>query len=187
MSSKKAEKKKRKEVQKKNKEIYKLKGLLGFVFVVGTIVIAYNTLINIGIVLLIILAGGLIGFFFDKGKYLSTYKLLGWYGYVRSTLFHVFSVGSLASFLILFLNYYIPSGPTKSKEYKITGKHTTKGEKYHTAERRPVFVIVFEGEKREYTYSHEYLKDMNEYKTISVETQTGLFGFRVVKGETINK
>lgn len=187
MKPKKAEKKRLKKIRKKNDEIYKLIGLLGFVFIIGTVVLFNTTIIDLGIILLIIFVFGLLGFYFDKGRYLFTYKLSGKFGQLRSVFFYLFSIGSFASFLVLSLNYYIPSGHSEIKEYTITGRHSTTGRKYHRSEREPVFVIVFEGEKKEFHYPHRYLKDMNTYKTISVETEAGLFGFRYIKGNTLNK
>ena len=95
-------------------------------------------------------------------------------------------LGSIVLSLLLSINYYSADSETMTKEYEIIEKHTVKGPKYHRDERRPVFTILFEGKKLELKYDHKYLNKMDSYRTITLGTSEGFFGYKIIVNRTLN-
>ena len=94
---------------------------------------------------------------------------------------------SLPQIILLASNYYLSDSSTKFDEYEIIERRSKSGRKYHRSERKPVFTISINGKEKEFEYSHEYYQDMDAYKSISLETAKGLWGFTIIKSRTIHK
>ena len=54
-------------------------------------------------------------------------------------------------------------------------------------ERKPIFLIKFNNKEKKIKYSHSYFYEMNNFKSITLETQNGFFGFKIIKSKILNK
>ncbi|MCL7754375.1 hypothetical protein [Polaribacter sp. Z022] len=146
-----------------------------------------KTSIDFTIILGVILVSGLIGFFYDYKRYVFTYKLEGYLSYILSFLQNALFLGGLIGLLFLSINFFLPDHTKTKKEYKIIDRYSVRGRKYHRSERKPVFIIEFNKKEKNIQYSHSYLKEMDSFKSITIESQIGFFGFEIIKNKTLNK
>ncbi|WP_026777102.1 hypothetical protein [Polaribacter sp. Hel_I_88] len=187
MNSKKQAKKEKKKARKKNKLFYKIFFILGLFAFAIQVYFYRKTIIDIYYLLSIILLFGILVAFLDRKKYDYTFGLEGWLDYVFLFMQNLASWGGLLGLFFLSLNFYFPKSSISKNNFKIIDTFTMTGSKYRRSERKPVFVINYLNEKKELVYPHKYLNDINEFKTVTIETQIGLFGFDIISNRVLNK
>ncbi len=187
MDSKKAAKKRNKSIRKKNKIIYKVFFFVGMICLFFQYLLFTKTSIDLFVVLSIIIVSGFIGLYFDYKKYIFTHKVSGNLSYIFAYSQNVVFYGGLIGLSFLSLNFYLSKGEINNKKYNIIDRYSVQGRKYHRSERKPVFTIIFNNKEKDIKYSHSYFKEMNEFKSISIESQEGFFGFEVIKDKKLNK
>jgi len=153
----------------------------------ATFYLFYRTVISFAIIGSIFVLSGIIGSYVDHKRYFFTYKFDDWYGYVVTFFYYGLCIGMFVSTVFLGSNYYLSGESLKSNDYEIIDRHSVSGGKYHRDEKKPVFIVRIDGREKEFEYSHKYYADMESYKSISLNTAKGLWGFTVLKGRRLNK
>lgn len=187
MNSIKAEKKRNKKIRKKNKRIYKFLFFTGFIFLFLQYMLFERTSIDFSFIAVLILIFGITGVYFDHERYAFTYKIDGYLNYFLSFCNSAIILGGFVGLLFLATNFYFVESLTSKKDYKIIERHSVSGRKYHRSERKPVFTILFNNKEKEIKYNHSYFKAMNDFKTVTIESAKGFFGFEVIVTKTLNK
>jgi hypothetical protein len=187
MNSIKAEKKRNKKIRKKNKRIYKFLFFAGFIFLFLQYILFERTSIDFIFLVSLIGVFGIIGAYFDCNRYSFTYKVDGYLSYFLSFCNSAIILGGFLGFLFLAINFYFAESLTNKMDYKIIERHSVSGRKYNRSERKPVFTILFNNKEKEIKYNHSYFKAMNNFKTITIESAKGFFGFDVIVTKTLNK
>ena len=180
-------KKKKKKIRKKNKRIYSLLFFLGIISFALQVTFYRKTIIDIEILLLMIMVSGIIGSYFDYSRFVFTYEFNRLWSYIFSFFQNAIFLGGIVGLLFLTVNYYFPDSKIEKEEYSIIDRSSASGGKYHRSERRPLFTINYRGEEKELVYNHSYYAEMNEYKSVVIETKKGFFGFDIILDRKLNK
>ncbi len=146
------------------------------------IILFRNTIIDYRILIVIVGLTGIIAFLIDFKNYRKTYNEYGKVTLKFYAVFqYVFSYGFIACSIFILLNFYLAKEIKVTKLYKIISRSSLPGRKYHRTERKPTFIIYYNGFRKELVFSNDYYEKMNFYNKIDFEVQKGFLGFDIIK------
>ena len=161
--------------------------MIGVILIVWEISIYRKTIIDIYVLILLIVTVGTITFRIDYKNYLKTYEMSKTTGYVLAWLQNILSWGFIACTIFMASNFYFTENDVRISKYEIIEKASMTGSKGNRNKRKPLIRINYNGSSKELIFSHKFYNQMDSYKSVTLETTTGLFGFEVILNQTLNK
>ena len=167
-------------MSKKNRRTRDFVGLLaGLILIIWEINIYRKTIIPFWIPFIIIILIGAWKTWLNYKKYISTYKKEGgnlFFAIVQYTVVWGFSICSI----FMISNYYLANSKKQIKNFTIEERSSLPGRKGNRGNRKPTFIINYEGLKKELVFSPSYYSKIDEYTEVTLLTQNGLFGFDII-------
>lgn len=171
----------RKQEAFKNEKIWKgfytVSLLIGLVLLVFEITIYRKTIIDIYIPISIMLAVGLLTFYFNRDHYKKTYSLKGNFFPVIQNLF---SWGAISCYIFMATNYYSADKITTEYQFQIKEKSSIPGRKYHRNERQPLVRIDYFSFEKELVFRYADTEKVNKADSVRVTVRKGGLGFNIL-------
>ena len=171
---------------KQRKVFYPTILILGLFLMAWQITIFRNTIIDLKILIGIILIVGIVTFIIDFKNYGKTYKYSGIRLYFYSSMHYLCGFGFMACSIFMLTNYYSANKTSVKETFKIIGRSSLPGSKYHRDERKPTFQIKYDGEIKELVFEHEYYEKMESFTNVELEVRKGYFGFDILENKKLN-
>lgn len=153
--------------------------LTGIILIIWEINIYRKTIIPFWIPLIIIILIGTWKTWLNYKKYISIYKKEGgnlFFAIIQYTVVWGFSLCSI----FMISNYYLANSKKQIKNFTIEERSSLPGRKGNRGNRKPTFIINYEGLKKELVFSSSYYSKIDEYTKVTLLTQNGLFGFDII-------
>lgn len=170
---------------KRQNKIYTITFFMGVLLCLSGIMLFQLTIITTSIPLLMALVSGLIATKVDWNRYGKTYYGEGLSKMLCCFLMNFVWWGSLICFLFLAINFYGSTSEKKQENLSIIKWSSKKGRKGRIGERSPIFTIKYKDLEKEFVFGHEYYVDREAYKTITLTTQKGLFGYTTIRDKEL--
>lgn len=172
--------------KKQRKVLYPIIFIFGLFLMAWQVLIFRNTIIDKSILIGIILLTGLIIFPFDYKNYGEIYKYSGIKLYFFSAMQYICGFGFTICSIFMLTNFYLADSKPIKKTYKIIKRSSLPGSKYHRDERKPTFLINYNGNFKELVFPHKYYEKMKFYTNIELEVRKGYFGFDILENKKPN-
>ena len=158
--------------------------LTGMILIIWEINIYRKTIIPFWIPFIIIILIGAWKTWLNYKKYISTYKKEGGNLFFATLQYTVVWGFSLCS-IFMISNYYLANSKKQIKNFTIEERSSLPGRKGDRGNRKPTFIINYEGLKKELVFSSSYYSKIDEYTEVTLLTQNGLFGFDIILDQNL--
>ena len=171
--------------KKQRKILYPIIFFIGLTLMAWQISIFRNTIIDSKILVSVVLITGIVTYLLDFSNYKKTYKYTGFYLHTYALMHYILGYGFIVCSTFMLTNYYFADNKTITKEFKIIERYSLSGRKRHRSERKPTFIINYEGENKELVFPHEFYKNMETYTSVEFEVRKGYFGFEILENKKL--
>ena len=172
---------------KRGKLFYEITFGIGMILIFAQIPFILKTIIDFYIPIIIVLIVGFISCLIDYKNYSDLYgyknirgsfNYSGKQRYLNPFMHFSASYGGIIIFLFFSLNYYLSDNIEIRTEYNIIdrGSYNIK----NSSGKKPYFVIKYNGKKKEFVFTENDFKGLNDSEKIELTTKKGFFDYDIL-------
>lgn len=174
-------------LNKKRNIFYQIVFFVGLILIIWEISIFRKTVVPISLLLLVVIGIGSLTTFLDFKNYKGTYDLKGWKLYFFAFMQNTLSWGFIACSLLILSNYHFSTDEIIERNYEIVERSSMPGSKGNRSKRKPLVLINYEGEMKEFVFSHRHYKELNDYKYVNISIKKGFVFWDIIISQELKK